>query len=557
MDTLQASLILNCSKTTLSVLKKINQLLQQKNDQWVFDPHMGINFLILAIILKHEPKIIDGKALARILTTLTQIESQEGGPYYSTLNSSDKKIDLDTNVVIGYFLSLLNVDLDNINQMVDGAIENKEFHSDIFESEFFTVYFISKFYQGSKKQDLIDYLLINTSENYTNNVLILSSLNNLGVDKGILHNKLDNITNSTKDESRSELDHTLYSELRDGLGDNITEKDHQNNIDERKMMNLILCTTERRFANLFGDMKDLAMQKIRKTIEGNFDKQMSLMAFYTKQALGKKGRKISDTMIAAMGLANIFYWTAFIIYDDFWDEDEAADPQILPTANLYARHYISFFAKILPKKTRFVEFFHKLMDKLDAANTWETTHCRTKVKDNKFIIPKKLPDYENYDHKYEPASGHILGPVAMFVHLGYGLDSSEVKNLISYFRNYLIAMQINDDAHDWEEDMKRGHLSTVVVMLIQDFKEKYPDQEEIDLKEDKQKLQQIFWFKTIRRACQTAINYTEKSRQALQTITILEKPAPLEHFITITEDTAQKALDEQKKSADFLQEFKI
>ena len=71
MDTLQASLILNCSKTTLSVLKKINQLLQQKNDQWVFDPHMGINFLILAIILKHEPKIIDGKALARILTTLT------------------------------------------------------------------------------------------------------------------------------------------------------------------------------------------------------------------------------------------------------------------------------------------------------------------------------------------------------------------------------------------------------------------------------------------------------------------------------------------------------
>ena len=57
---------------------------------------------------------------------------------------------------------------------------------------------------------------------------------------------------------------------------------------------------------------------------------MSLMSFYTKEAFGKKGEKISDDIVAEMGLANIFFWTAFIIYDDFWDEDEEAQPRKLP-----------------------------------------------------------------------------------------------------------------------------------------------------------------------------------------------------------------------------------
>lgn len=556
MTIFQTSLILNYSETTPSVRKMINRLLQKKNDQWIFDQHMGINFLTLASILKHEPRLIDGKALAKILTTLTQIESQEGGPYYSALNPLDKKIDLDTNVVIGYFLSLQNVDLDNINQLIDNAIKDKDFHSNIFESDFFTIYFISKFYQGNKKQNLINYLLNSSPENFTDNILILSSLNNLKTDKNILQKRIGLLNHNAKNMPKDELDDTIYLELKKSLKNNIAKNDQLYSDAEEEMVNLILHIAKERFTNFFGEMKSFAMREIKKTIQGNSDKQMPLMSFYLKQALGQKASNIPDTMIARMGLANIFFWTAFIIYDDFWDEDEDANPKVLPTANLYARNYSSFFTKILPRETGFNKFFHKLMDNLDTANTWETIYCRTKVENNKFIIPKKLPNYGDYEHKYEPASGHILGPVAILVRLGYSLDSPEVNNLIQYFKNYLIAMQINDDAHDWEEDMGRGHLSTVVVILLQDWLKKYPGKFTIDLKRDKEKLQQIFWFKTIKSACQTAIDYTEKSKQALQALTILENSAPLERLITITEDVAKQALEQQKDSVDFLQTYK-
>jgi hypothetical protein len=325
---------------------------------------------------------------------------------------------------------------------------------------------------------------------------------------------------------------------------------------EKLILEKIIETAKQRFSNLPHELKNLALGEIQKTIKGNFDKQMSLMAYYTRQALGKKGKRFSDELVAELGLANIFFWTAFIIYDDFWDEDEDANPRLLPAANLLARNYVDFFSSFLSAQTGFRDFFRELMDGLDAANTWETIHCRAKIQGSKFIIPASLPDYGNYDLKYRPASGHILGPTAMLVHLGYGLGSAETQNLLSYFKNYLIAMQLNDDTHDWQEDMQRGHLSPVVTMMVRDWQNKYPDKKEIDLEKDLEKLRQIFWFKTIVQACETAILHTEKSRQALKAMTILENPAPLARLIDITENVAKKALAEQKKSTDFLREFK-
>jgi hypothetical protein len=325
---------------------------------------------------------------------------------------------------------------------------------------------------------------------------------------------------------------------------------------EQSIIDKIFAAAEKRFSGLDGDFRDLAGQGIKKTIEGNSDKQMSLMAYYTKQALGDKAAIISDEAVAEMGLANIFFWTAFIIYDDFWDEDEAADPHILPTANLYARHYVDFFSALFPAGTGFREFFHELMDNLDGANTWETIYCRAEIRTSKFVIPNQLPDYGDYEFKFCPASGHILGPMAIMMQAGYGLDSPEVKNFIAYFRHYLIAMQINDDSHDWEEDLRRGHISTVVVELLKDYKEKYPDKREIDLEDDLLELKKIFWFKTIAKMARITVEHTAESRRALQAITAFENIAPLKRFIDITENVAKLALDEQKKSLDFLNMYK-
>jgi hypothetical protein len=323
--------------------------------------------------------------------------------------------------------------------------------------------------------------------------------------------------------------------------------------EESKIMEIIYKKFDERMATFPPELRSVARSVIDKTISGNRDKQMSLMSFYTKQAFGKRGEQISDEIVAEMGLANIFFWTAFIIYDDFWDEDEAAQPKLLPVANIFARHYINYFITLLPKDSGFSDFFHQIMDNLDAANFWETQVCRTKVEGSAFYIPKTLPNYADYENKFRPASGHVLGPVAMLMLLGYKIDSSEIKNFIDYFRHYLIAMQINDDAHDWEEDMGRGHISTVVDMLSLDFGKK---EGIIDLEKDLPGLKKVFWFKTIKKAAETAISHTEKSRRALKNIGVFEDTAPLERIINASESVAKKALAEQAESIKFLETYK-
>lgn len=539
--------------------KAANFLLSQKDDNYMFSENINTNFCILSALMEYNPGIIDGAAIAKVLMILTSLEAKEGGPYYSSKVSNN--VDIGVNSNIAYFLSLQNVDLPELNNLIESAIDNSNFKSEFFKSDYPVIYLISKFYKGAQKDKLID-LILNKKElgkwdNPLHTSLTISSLINLGYPIEKLQNEINYLENS--DIKPFPLNVAFYMEAlkpKDSdTSENRAEISKELTEEERQIYNRMMKIAQERFSLLNGKIKDYATQEIQKTIKGNPDKQMAFMPYFFKKALGEKGKKISDEIVAKLGLANIFFWTSFIIYDDFIDEE--GDPKILFTANLYSRESSTIFNNLFPQEYGFAKFFHRLADKVDAAATWETVECRAKINGSKIAIPQDIPDYGNYDMAYDPVSVHVLGSVAMLYYLGYKEDSPEAQNLISYFRNYLIAMQINDDAHDWQEDLRKGHLSTVVVMLLKDYLEKYPNKKEIDIDKELEELQKIFWFKTMVRACETAVWHTDKSRQALKAMTILEDIAPLERFIIITENAAKKGLKEQKTTTDFLKTYKV
>ncbi len=489
----------------------------KKGDRLLASDNIGEGLFVISALSGYYPELIDGSSLAEILMTLTSAESEEGGPYYYRVGEKTD-IDLGVNACIAYFLSLQDVSLPSLDNLAEDAIDRNDFESDLFDSPYPVIYLISKYYKGERKEKLREIISSIEGDGDFSDLLLKLALKNVSEDE---------------------------ADLRE---DEMEE-------DELLMMAMILEKAENRFLGLSGDMRDLAVKAINKTLSGNKDRQMSLMPFYFKKALGERGNDIPDSLIADMGLANIFFWTAFIIYDDFWDEDESADPRMLPIANLFARHYVDFFSSLFPPERDFRSFFSELMDKLDEANNWETIHCRTRIDGSVLFIPPNLPEYRDYEFKYRPASGHILGCVAILRLLGFEEDSPETENLISYFRNYLIAMQINDDAHDWEEDMRRGHLSAVVTMLLREYISRYPEKKEVDMDKDIKSLQEAFWFGTIVSASETAIRHTDLSEVSLEAITVIEDLAPLRRFISISRNIAKKAIKEQADSVRFLERF--
>lgn len=456
---------------------------------------------LFSLFLELHTKEAGGNDIAKALKALADHEIKTGGPYAP----KNEKADLGLNVLIAYFLSKQGVTMPNLQDLINKAILKNDFSSRYFANENLNLYLIAQFYQGPYSEELARVL-------------------------------------------KARANDPLLAKICEAKEDKAKAYD----ADDVDFLSLIRETAKQRFSRLSPELRNMALAQIDKTIAANKDRQMSLMPYYFRKALGAKGKRFDDKLIARLGLANIFFWTAFIIYDDFWDEDEKADPKILPIANLFARTYIDIFQSVLSKDEEFKIFFHSLMDKLDEANHWETMHCRARIKDNKFHMPPIIPDYKNYERKFQPASGHILGCLAMSVKSGYGLQHPCTKNLISYFKNYLIAMQLNDDMHDWEEDLRRGHLSTVIVMMLQEWQKQYPNKKTIDLDKDLKRMQKIFWFKTMKKACNITLSYTKKSRQALKKIDYIKKPEYLDKFINNSEKATKDALKEYQKSISFL-----
>lgn len=373
-----------------------------------------------------------------------------------------------------------------------------------------------------------------------------------------LEQRLSGISTHFKSEIDDVTINNLISKYRAlaGKADNDTPVKESITYDanEQRIMIMIREKFNQRFASFSPELRQRAHAAIEKTIRSNRDKQMSLMAHYTKIALGKNGESIPDDLVADIGLANVFFWTAFIIYDDFWDQDEAADPQLLPIANIFARHYIDFFVS-LSEDQEFRSFFHSLMDKLDASNAWEIENCRARVEKNTFYVPSKLPDFGDYEIKYRPASGHILSTVAILTKFGEGLKTADWGNIVSYFKHYLIGMQLNDDAHDWEEDMQRGHLSTVVTLLLNDLRKSGWEKQTIDLDADLPEIRKIFWFTTMPQYVKIVLTQTEASRKALRSISIVEDPDLLERIVTATENVARQAEKESTDTDAMLKEY--
>lgn len=324
--------------------------------------------------------------------------------------------------------------------------------------------------------------------------------------------------------------------------------------EEKKTMSGIRFLLEKRLSSVPASLRAPARRAFWKTVRGNPDKQMPLIGYFMKESLGKSGKKAPARLAEEIGLLNSFFWSAFIIYDDFWDKDEAADPVLLPVANMFSRAHAEFFRHPpclsgAKEKSEYGKFFSRVMNELDAANCWELERCRARVSAGVFHIPEHLPPYGDYSKKYEPASGHILGPILLLALSGRKVFGEEARNLELCFKHLLIAMQLLDDMHDLEEDMKRGHISTAAAALLQELP---PEKKEINLKKEMPELKRIFWFSVVPKLSKEAVARCRRARRALMAIRAIENPVFLEKLIFAREKAAREALVLCADSAAFI-----
>ena len=116
-----------------------------------------------------------------------------------------------------------------------------------------------------------------------------------------------------------------------------------------------------------------------------------------------------------------------------------------------------------------------------------------------------------------------------------------------FFIHFLIAKQLNDDAHDFVEDLQKEHITPVVAMLLKKAK-----------KQNKRKLselKELFWQEIIVDTEKLISLHVKKANHVLKNVPIIADKNILEEMISVYEHAAKKAIEERKNVKKFLQVY--
>ncbi|MFA4995619.1 MAG: prenyltransferase/squalene oxidase repeat-containing protein [Patescibacteria group bacterium] len=527
----------------------------------------------LSALFACDQNLIKEDALAQITQVLINSEYEEGGPYFTWIvpknaDSKWKDIDLAVNTNIGLFLSMLGITLPNIEKLIENAIEKEEFSSTYYPN-YSTLYFISRFYKGKLKEKLIQFIQKENSKPFKNSlecVLLGISLLNLEEEQAKVQNNIDYLLkNQQKNGSFGShvfiIERSYKKDKRLSgseaftaiLAIELMTKYQEPKIDKKSVIkydkfsnlkNLVANHASELIKSRFKD--DLADQFnifLKKIISSDHDGQIIIHPYLFINSLKKRTFlfKENEKVLLDTAVAGMFGWLSYTIFDNNIDEKKDLDK--LPLAIICNRELEELFCKNNPD---FKPIFRMLIDRVDYANFYEFKYARLDNKSN-YSLEKIYP---NVEFIAEKSIAHCLGPLSIMTKLGFSPESQEFKDLFSFYQNYLIARQLNDDAHDWEEDFTRGQINYAGEILLRDFKK--INNRKADISKDLLELRKLFWDKTILEVCNIIKNKITEAKANLLSLSGILDQNYLKNKLDELERSAEKAIKERLKTKQFL-----
>lgn len=601
------SCLLSVSPRSARLQKTIHQsadfLLREKSDTWTWNywskttpeyksmPYpddLDDTSCVLAALHQYNPTLIDGKALAHIITVLTTLESQEGGPYRTWVVPPHaeevwKDVDLAVNCNIAYFLSFFDITLPHIVSMVEEAIQTNTYTSRYYPSAHALFYFIARWYQGPFRDTLIDHILSQYHPgdmwgNPLNNALCLTSLMRLGyTDDKHIHTLMSFFIEERQNKpwkpyhffpdpyierqkyfaGASTITAAFCVETLNTYTTWQKEKgkrrlsSHQKEKEDNTMHTAIR-THMHEIISQFPFPLQKYMKKVATRIEKNDSHHhIFLTPYFFWQSLRKKNPPLSDDDIVQFGAANVSGWMAYTIYDDFFDQE--GDPLFLSVANASLRTFAEIYRPYLSAYPSLRPLFFRIMNTIDNANIQEIEQRKVFQNENILLqhVPKD-PESSLLRSLSDKSLGHALGAVSIMCMHGLEEQDMQLQNILALYQYLLAAKQLNDDLHDWESDLKRGHITYVIQMILNEYKKQTKGKTRISLRTHIPHLQKIFWYTSIEQGCELLDKLIQEGKRTLTRCHFIHDPTYFNEQFTALEKMREKTKTERQKALDFI-----
>jgi hypothetical protein len=475
--------------------------------------------LAFAAIKYWRPETVDGESLARLIHTLLATERKEGGPYNTWITDfkKDKRFDdcdIGVNANIAYMLSLLDIRLNNLEIYFEKAVETESLTSLYYISPLVMLYFIARGYKGDKRAVFIEAIRKHQKPDGTWGSIIdtavsLSALAYLG--EAISHEEkaLGYIVASQK-HNHWQRD-AFYFER----GDKETKWYHGAATLTTSLCLEALCLAagstasstvpETRSAQMYAHETDEVVRQCiasAKEISEEFALyaktwsakimshpwiRESVMVPFFLSAMLKPSTQQTDTQLEEktktllkLSHANLSGWIGYSMMDDVMDGD--APPSLIPFANFCLRAMNTMYAKHFNEDN--FTIVSNLLSETDKAYATEAALKLAKTENGYSLAT--IPDPEKIC-----GASKSIGQVIACLGVLQEIDA-DGKSLISFYRHFLEAKQMNDDAEDLIEDLSLGRMTKIGAMVLSAYK-KRKAVGSIDVPSERETLLDIFW----------------------------------------------------------------
>lgn len=508
----------------------------------------------LAMAARHlaTPQAFDGSTLARLIHILTECEASEGGPYQTWYIDTIAEpawhdIDLGVNANISFLLSLLSIELPNLQSLFDTAITTHSFPSRYYHSPLLILFFISRSYTGTNQANAIAYIESLIQENgcfetTTMTAVALCALQAFGADMNRYEKAMKHLRECS----------VVYTDLlyRERIAGTETTW-YANTSVSRTFIALALHRSTLRPTSpsapdqyqqsvidsciaAAGPFADTAQKHLESLLTEPISKDVIMLPKHIAHLINSS---IDEGLIRDLTIAHLFGWMGYTLLD------AAVDGGVVDLA--FAAYSIRTFTETYSS----YPFFRSLMLTTEQAFRTEEQQI-IPLENNIFSIPRILPLTRP---TYEKSIGHILSLYGVLAESGYPSSHPLYRHLHSFFSAFLHARQMHDDSHDYIEDLSRGHLTRVGARILRTFTRRYPMENSYTLPRDSDRFHECFWedcFPSVYRDINRSIR---RARRALRSFPF--DTTYFETLITSLERAQANARTERARMQSFLKAY--
>ncbi len=577
------------------IIKKGSEYLRsQKSQYWTWNyqdkqegqsPYpddLDDTFLAVTALCGADRAIINGEALAMLVKNLIGCEAALGGPYRTWCVSSAAEsvwhdVDAVVNANIGGFLAMHDVVVPAVDALIEQTLRsNTRSYSPYYPTPYSFWYFIAPWYRG-KKEILIKKIMEDADKNggWNGNpldtALCMNALLQLGARHTLVSSGFSYILSSEANElcrpyvfavERITETETYYSGSAAFsaavIYEAILRYEKAVEMNNKKSQTERDSFEDRLYQKIQDEVKSTSKastEAVCRSIESIAQHPQTragcLLGYYAWNACvvseQSTRNQLTPDNVLRYGIAALRGSIAYKIYDDFFDEQGNVDA--LTLAGRSNRALAVTYATASPAVR---ELFLYVTEAMDASQEWEEKNCRIEKRGDYFVL-NTVPKYGRYEVLAQKSCGLVLAPAAVLIEDGHNPESALVQSIIDFCSQYLIARQLSDDGHDWQQDLRAGKLNSVSAALAT----KYLEVGSVYHTEDTiEHLAKLFWCEDIKELSTTILFHTAAASRIATTAPGIYHPEYLLRILEPLEDAANQAIAQAATITDFLSEYK-